>query len=75
MSALAGFMEPGEAIEEACAREVMEECAAFPNGENDDLVDCVEMGLARYRRGGFIRLSDDERDDDNAGTRRRKAYY
>lgn len=25
MSALAGFMEPGEAIEEACAREVMEE--------------------------------------------------
>jgi NAD+ diphosphatase len=25
MSALAGFMEPGESIEEACAREVMEE--------------------------------------------------
>ena len=56
------------------AREVIEECAAFPNGENDDLVDCVEMGISRYRRGGFLRLSDDEAEDDNA-PRRRKAYY
>lgn len=57
------------------AREVMEQCAEFPNGEHDDLVDNVEMALSRYRRGGFIRLSDDERDDDNAGKPRRKAYY
>ena len=32
MSALAGFMEPGEAIEEACAREVMEEAGLTVSG-------------------------------------------
>ena len=32
MSALAGFMEPGESIEEACAREVMEEAGLTVSG-------------------------------------------
>ena len=47
------------------AREVMEECAEFPVGEHDDFVDCVEMGLSRFRRGGFISLTDDEPDDNS----------
>jgi predicted phage terminase large subunit-like protein len=55
------------------AREVIEECAEFPVGEHDDYVDCVEMGLSRFRRGGFISLSDDERED-NAGYPRRKSF-
>lgn len=57
------------------AREIIELCAAFPNGEFDDPVDCVEMAISRYRRGGFIRLSDDRREDDNPGIPRRRAYY
>jgi len=31
------------------------------------------MGLSRFRRGGFISLSDDERED-NAGNSRRKSF-
>lgn len=58
------------------AREVMDECAEFPNGEHDDMVDCVEMALSRFRRGGFISLSDDADDnDDDLKAPRRAAYY
>jgi predicted phage terminase large subunit-like protein len=56
------------------AHEVINECAEFPNGENDDYVDCVAMALSRYRRGGFIFLQSDRRDEDSA-PRRRAAYY
>lgn len=58
------------------AHDVINECAEFPNGENDDRVDCVVMALARYRRGGFLQLSDDARDDTLAPRApRRAAYY
>ena len=46
------------------AREVMEECAAFPNGEHDDYVDATVIALTRFRRGGFIALPSDWEDDD-----------
>jgi predicted phage terminase large subunit-like protein len=36
------------------AEEVIEECAAFPFGEHDDLVDSMTQALMRYRQGGFI---------------------
>jgi len=45
------------------ADDVIEECASFPNGANDDFVDAVIMAMMRYRQGGFIRLPTDYEDD------------
>ena len=44
------------------ADELIEECAAFPHGDNDDLVDSMIMALMRFRAGNFINLKDDEED-------------
>jgi predicted phage terminase large subunit-like protein len=55
------------------AREVIEQCAKFPNGANDDLVDCVTMCMTRYRSGGFIKLPSDA-EDEKPGRKRRGAY-
>jgi phage terminase large subunit-like protein len=41
---------------------LIEECAAFPHGDNDDLVDSMIMALMRFRAGNFINLKDDEED-------------
>ena len=41
------------------ADELVEECAAFPNGNNDDQVDSCIMAWDRFRRGNFISLKDD----------------
>lgn len=57
------------------AYEVIEECASFPNGEHDDLVDCVELGVSRFRRGGFVSLTTDRKDDNFVRQRRNSAYY
>lgn len=56
------------------AKELIEECAEFPNGEHDDYVDTVIMALMRYRHGGFLQLDSDEADDD-LPPRRAVAYY
>ena len=56
------------------AEEVIEEVAAFPYGEHDDLVDSTTMALMRFRQGGFLRLPTDEIDDE-VPYRRRAAYY
>jgi len=45
------------------ADEVIEECAAFPNGDNDDLVDSTTQALMRFRQGNFIVLGSDEIDE------------
>jgi predicted phage terminase large subunit-like protein len=45
------------------ALEVIEECAAFPYGENDDLVDSMTQALLRYRQGGFINTPSDYQDE------------
>jgi predicted phage terminase large subunit-like protein len=45
------------------AEEVIEEFAAFPAGEHDDLVDSSTQALLRYRQGGFVALRTDEEDD------------
>ena len=36
------------------AQEVIEECAAFPYGEHDDLVDSMTQAVMRFRQGGLI---------------------
>ena len=45
------------------ADELMEELAAFPNGDNDDLVDSTSQALIRYRQGGFIGIDTDEQEE------------
>ena len=56
------------------AEEVIEECAAFPAGENDDLVDSTTQALLRFRQGGWIRSSMDDWDDEPK-YRRPVEYY
>jgi predicted phage terminase large subunit-like protein len=46
------------------AEEFVEECAAFPNGDHDDLVDSTTQALARFRQGNFITLETDYWDDE-----------
>ena len=46
------------------AEEVVEEFAAFPVGEHDDLVDSSTQALLRFRRGGFIRIPSDEEEQE-----------
>jgi predicted phage terminase large subunit-like protein len=57
------------------AHEVINECAEFPNSEHDDYTDTVTMALSRYRRGGFISLKSDRRDEPIDRGYRRAAYY
>jgi predicted phage terminase large subunit-like protein len=42
------------------AEELVEECAAFPNGDNDDMVDVTTMALMRFRQGNFVSLATDD---------------
>ena len=48
------------APDERWADEVIEECASFPNGEYDDLVDSTTQALMRYRQGNFVQLPSDD---------------
>ena len=36
------------------AEEMIEECAAFPFGDHDDLVDSMTGAIMRFRQGGFV---------------------
>jgi predicted phage terminase large subunit-like protein len=57
------------------ADEVIEEVASFPAGQHDDYVDCVSMGISRFRKGGFLSLRLDSDDMDSDFTPRQAAYY
>ena len=62
------------APDETFSDELIEEVAAFPNGENDDLVDSMTQALMRYRQGNFVQLTtDDWEDEENHATV--KLYY
>ena len=55
------------APDEVFADELIEEVAAFPNGENDDLVDSMTQALMRYRQGNFVQLpTDDWENEENS---------
>jgi len=41
------------------AEEVIEECAAFPYGDHDDLVDSMTQAVMRFRQGGLIKHPED----------------
>ena len=56
------------------AEEVMEEMAAFPNSDHDDLVDSSTQALIRFRKGGFIRVDLDEKEDELT-FKRKRVYY
>jgi|TARA_R110002020_G_scaffold47238_3_gene134485 predicted phage terminase large subunit-like protein len=62
------------APDERWADEVIEECAAFPYGEHDDLVDSTTQALMRYRQGNFVQLPNDDWVDIESSTEVR-AYY
>jgi phage terminase large subunit-like protein len=58
------------------AEELVDEVAAFPSGEHDDLVDSMTLALMRFRQGGFLRLPTDEPDEIKYfKSGRRAAYY
>ena len=55
------------------AQEVIEECAEFPYGEHDDLVDSTTQAIMRFRDGGLITHPDDYKDEPI--TKKRYSYY
>ena len=56
------------------ADEVVEECASFPSGDHDDLVDSTTQALLRFRQGGWIRSTMDDWDEEPV-YRRPVSYY
>lgn len=59
------------------AEDVIEECAAFPNGDNDDYYDTVTQAMMRYRQGNFVSLPSDDDDWVGHGSQeiRTRGYY
>ena len=49
------------------AEQLVEECASFPNGDNDDMVDSTTMAMDRFRRGNFISLHTDDNEGSEKG--------
>ena len=64
------------APEERWAEDVIEECAAFPNGTHDDLVDSLTQALMRYRQGNFVQIpTDDWEEGEGSMNIAASAYY
>jgi len=61
------------APEQKFAEEVIEECAAFPFGDHDDLVDSMTQAVMRFRQGGLIRHPEDYLDEKKEP--RKRIYY
>ena len=75
VNAVAPLFESGQiwATDDKFTEEVIEECAAFPYGDHDDLVDSMTQAVMRFRQGGFIEHPDDE--DDTPLPQQRRVYY
>ena len=65
VNAVAPLFESGViwAPEEKYAEEVIEECAAFPYGDHDDLVDSTTQAVMRFRQGGFVQPPEDYKEE------------
>ena len=61
VNAVAPMFESGMiwAPDEEFADEVIEECASFPFGDHDDLVDSTTQAIMRFRQAGFVKMPDD----------------
>jgi predicted phage terminase large subunit-like protein len=57
------------------AEELVEECAAFPNGDHDDMVDSTTQALMRFRSGNFVTLGSDLLDDEEQSADLVPEYY
>ena len=75
-NSIAPILESGMvwAPETEWADELIEECAAFPNGDHDDMVDSTTQALMRFRAGNFIALNTDE-EDDSSDAHEEMEYY
>ena len=75
VNAVAPLFESGMiwAPDQKFAEEVIEECAAFPNGDHDDLVDSTTQAIMRFRQGGFIQHPEDYVEEKSVP--RKKVYY
>lgn len=61
---------------EPWAEDLIDEVAGFPNFGSDDRVDTTAMALARFRKGGYIRLPNDRDYDDGEEFQvRTRKYY
>ena len=67
MHLVAPIFESGKvwAPDKRFSEDVIDECAAFPNGDYDDFCDSMSMALIRYRKGGFVHLDSDPEDEDS----------
>jgi predicted phage terminase large subunit-like protein len=76
VNACAPLFESGMiwAPEQKFAEEVIEECAAFPYGDHDDLVDSTTQAIMRFRQGGLVQHPEDYVDEQNA-VKRKRIYY
>jgi predicted phage terminase large subunit-like protein len=75
VNAVAPLFEAGQiwATDDKFTEEVIEECAAFPYGDHDDLVDSMTQAVMRFRQGGFIEHPEDE--DDTPLPQQKRVYY
>jgi predicted phage terminase large subunit-like protein len=76
VNSVAPLFESGQIwapVDKEFAQEVIEECAAFPYGDHDDLVDSMTQAVMRFRQGGFVDHPDDFMDEQTPQVT--KEYY
>jgi predicted phage terminase large subunit-like protein len=76
VNACAPLFESGMiwAPEQKFAEEVIEECAAFPYGDHDDLVDSTTQAVMRFRQGGLVQHPEDYLDEKEQ-VKQTRVYY
>ena len=76
VNSVAPIFEAGKVYipERRWAEEMIEECAAFPYGDHDDLVDSMTQAVLRFRQGNFVNLPSDF-EDEPRDTHYMREYY